>query len=100
MQHLVVLRQPDALNQQLLQTVVLDSIAVAAALKLQYLWVNKLCIVQDDDANKLAQIGQMTAIYGLAWLTIVALSGTSSNTPLPVCPRGDRSSSRKSTSTP
>ncbi len=82
-ENLTELQKPGALDQQQLQSVVVDSMAVAAALKLQYLWVDTLCIVQDDHDNKMAQIRQMAEIYGSSWITIVALSGESSSAPLP-----------------
>ena len=82
-ENLAELQKPGALDQQQLQGVVVDSMAVVTKLKLQYLWVDTLCIVQDDHDNKMAQIRQMAEIYGSSWITIVALSGESSSAPLP-----------------
>lgn len=82
-ENLADLQKPGALDQQQLQSVIVDSMAVATALKLQYLWVDTLCIVQDDHGNKMAQIRQMAEIYGSSWITIVALSGESSSALLP-----------------
>jgi hypothetical protein len=48
-------------------------------LGLRYLWVDRLCIVQDDLANKTAQINSMGYIYGGAYLTIVANAGYDAN---------------------
>src|SRR5436853_1860352 len=44
-----------------------------------YLWIDALCIVQDDYENKMNQIGQMSRIYGGSMLTIVADCGTDAN---------------------
>ncbi|KAF2462036.1 heterokaryon incompatibility protein-domain-containing protein [Lineolata rhizophorae] len=48
-----------------------------------YLWVDTMCIVQDDPQNKQSQIEQMASIYGRAILTIVALSGRDASSGLP-----------------
>lgn len=47
-----------------------------------FLWVDQLCIVQDDTADKAVQIEQMGHIYSQAVATIVATGGVQSNTPL------------------
>ena len=44
---------------------------------LRYIWIDALCIVQDDAADKAANISRMSSIYGNATLTIVA--STNSN---------------------
>ena len=56
-----------------------DSMTVARALGFRYLWNDSLCIMQDDPADKEAQINRMDAIYSSAELTIVAASGSHAN---------------------
>ena len=46
------------------------------ALGKQYLWVDYLCITQDDPVQKQAQIQQMFNIYRAAYANIVALCGS------------------------
>ncbi|KAK0709357.1 heterokaryon incompatibility protein-domain-containing protein [Lasiosphaeria miniovina] len=49
-----------------------DSIEVTRAIGLRYLWIDALCILQDDDDDKAANIAQMGAIYSNAVVTIMA----------------------------
>jgi hypothetical protein len=53
-----------------------DAILLTAKLGFRYLWVDSLCIVQDDEENKLNDINQMASIYGYASITIVAADGS------------------------
>ncbi|UJO21758.1 uncharacterized protein CLAFUR5_09102 [Fulvia fulva] len=55
---------------------------VTKALSHRYLWVDSLCIVQDDDSTKQALMDVMDAIYSSADLTIVAGTGTGANSGL------------------
>jgi hypothetical protein len=45
----------------------------------QYLWVDSLCIVQDDEECKQEQLRHMGSIYANAYMTIVAANGTASD---------------------
>ncbi|KAI1213344.1 HET-domain-containing protein [Annulohypoxylon truncatum] len=47
----------------------------------RYLWVDTLCIVQDDE-QKLLEIAKMAAIYANAMVTIVAAGGVDANSGL------------------
>ncbi|KAL8798106.1 MAG: hypothetical protein Q9182_006957 [Xanthomendoza sp. 2 TL-2023] len=47
-----------------------------------YLWVDQLCIVQDDPKDKVVQIQQMNHTYSRAVATLIATEGSHSNTPL------------------
>jgi hypothetical protein len=49
-----------------------DTIALMNGMKETYLWVDSLCIVQNSDSDKRAQIDQMDAVYANSDLTIVA----------------------------
>ena len=53
-----------------------DAMRLTKALDKQYLWVDYLCITQDDPAQRRAQIQQMSDIYRAAYATIVALCGS------------------------
>lgn len=58
-----------------LAATVRDAIEVTRSIRYHYLWVDSLCIVQDDEADKDIQLGMMGEIYSNANLTIVAGSG-------------------------
>lgn len=56
----------------------------------RYLWVDSLCIMQDDAENKHDQIALMDVIYQEAILTIVAVSGKNAGVGLPGVRAGSR----------
>ena len=59
-----------------------DAMEVVRGLDEDYLWVDALCIVQDDEVS-LEQISRMDIIYRQAILTIFATAGNDSNAGLP-----------------
>lgn len=67
-----------------------DAIAVAEMLGERYLWVDALCIIQDNEDDLAAHLPLMGYIYEGAVLTIVAASSTDANSGLPGV-RQDRS---------
>lgn len=60
-----------------------DAIKVTLALGFQYLWVDKYCIDQKNQATKHKQIFHMDAVYRHASLTIIAAAGTDESSSLP-----------------
>ena len=52
-----------------------DAIDLVRELGELYLWVDSLCIIQDDEEDKTNQIAAMDIVYGSAILTIAASSG-------------------------
>ncbi|KAI0847401.1 HET-domain-containing protein [Daldinia vernicosa] len=63
--------------------VVIDAIKVTISMKLRYLWVDRHCINQNDEADKSYQISQMGNIYANAEITIIAAAGTDPTYGLP-----------------
>jgi len=56
-----------------------DVVTCARALGIEYLWVDRLCIVQGPGGDFATQAPKMGEIYGNASLTIAAATGTSEN---------------------
>ena len=70
-----------------------DAIKATKAFYLQYLWVDAICIDQDDLVAKMQQIGIMNHIYSGASVTFIAADGESAYSGLPRMP-GWHSTSR------
>jgi hypothetical protein len=62
-----------------LSPVVIDSITACASLQIPYLWIDALCIVQDDAAGKHEQIQNMDFIYAHAYITLVTATENNSS---------------------
>ena len=60
-----------------------DAMNVTQQLGLKYLWVDSICIAQDDEDEKQAQIARMYNIYSDASVCIISAGGLDSHTPLP-----------------
>ena len=59
-----------------------DAMGITALLDERYLWVDSLCIVQDDEVQKGRELDHMAAIYSNASVTIVAAQGEHANSGL------------------
>ncbi|RYP56070.1 hypothetical protein DL771_012133 [Monosporascus sp. 5C6A] len=51
---------------------IMDAAIVCQAMGLEYLWLDALCIIQDDSNDKSIEIAKMPSIYGGATVTIAA----------------------------
>lgn len=67
------LQQPGSLHN--LPRTIADAMRVCQQLGQGYLWVDRLCIVQDDKEDKYGQIRSLEAIYSRADLVIIAACG-------------------------
>ncbi|KAF2996751.1 hypothetical protein E8E14_001693 [Neopestalotiopsis sp. 37M] len=56
-----------------------DAIEVTRKLDVGFIWIDALCIIQDDDHDKIEQIDSMSMIYRSATLTIIAACGGDCN---------------------
>jgi hypothetical protein len=73
---------PGALDDNLenLPGTVRDAISCAKELPYRYLWIDALCIIQDDGDHKDYQLRQMDRVYGCASLTLVCAYPVARNT--------------------
>lgn len=65
--------------KQSISQVTLDAIKVCKALSIPYLWVDSLCIIQDEISDWESESASMTMIYSNAFVTICTPSSTASN---------------------
>ena len=56
-----------------------DAIEIAKALGLEYIWIDSLCIVQDDDDDWRKEAALMSSVYGGSHVNIAASSATSAH---------------------
>lgn len=71
--------QDDQISRGRIPNTIADSIALCQSIGYRYLWVDSLCIIQDNLEEKTQLIHGMDGIYKNASLTIVALSGCDSD---------------------
>jgi hypothetical protein len=76
------LRKRNSLSSIPLPDTIADAIDVVEQMGDKYLWVDSLCIVQDDESDQKRFI-RMGTIYGQADLTIIALCGEDAYAGLP-----------------
>lgn len=63
--------------QERLRQTIQDAVKVCRVMGINYLWIDALCIIQDDDNDKLEQIANMGSIYKHSLVTLVAASAES-----------------------
>jgi Heterokaryon incompatibility protein (HET) len=69
------LHQPNAFRGEDVPQTIVDLLSLATALEIPYLWIDRLCILQDSDEDKAAQLGILHTIYNAALVTVVAAAG-------------------------
>jgi hypothetical protein len=69
------LEGPGSLSPARLPQTLEDAMRVCEQLQERYLWVDRLCIIQDDTEDKARQIKAMDKIYSAARFVIVAAYG-------------------------
>jgi hypothetical protein len=78
-----IFQQPGSLGREeiacLIPKSIRDAISLTELLHERYLWIDSLCIVQDDEKNSHSELTKMASIYANAALTIVAANGEDAN---------------------
>jgi hypothetical protein len=64
-------------------TTIRDAMTLCGILEERYLWVDALCIKQDEEADVSAQLANMDIVYSAAFLTVVSGTGHDSWAGLP-----------------
>lgn len=78
--------QPRSLATIRFPKTIRDAVQFVQSLGERYLWVDAVCMVQDDEDQMARDIPNMDIVYGQAFATIVALEGTDADAGLPgVC---------------
>ncbi|KAK5119484.1 hypothetical protein LTR85_007584 [Meristemomyces frigidus] len=86
----VELQAPSSLSKLPIPMTVRDAMTVTKTIGLRYLWVDALCIVQDDDAIETKVVAYMHHVYGGAVVTMVAAEGAHADAGLPGVRSGTR----------
>jgi hypothetical protein len=77
------LHAPGSLQSDCLPVTVEDAIISCRRLGERFLWVDVLCIVQDNKVDKHEQIKAMAKIYTEAVFVLIVASGDNMDTPIP-----------------
>ncbi|KAG4439010.1 hypothetical protein IFR05_005526 [Cadophora sp. M221] len=67
-----LVQDPSQRDWSQLPATIQDAIRITRALGLRYLWIDSLCIIQDDESDKMNQIQLMGMFYKNAAVTIAA----------------------------
>ncbi|PPQ95893.1 hypothetical protein CVT26_015579 [Gymnopilus dilepis] len=77
-------------NYKRIPQTIRDAIRVTRELNFRYLWVDSLCIIQNDKEIQEACISKMDLVYGGGYLTIIAATGEDAHAGLPGVRPGTR----------
>ncbi|KAM0426344.1 hypothetical protein ACHAPT_008385 [Fusarium lateritium] len=84
---------PGTIERIRLPRTIYDAITLCRRLDLQYLWVDALCLLQNDNEDLERGVNVMDRIYERSWLTVVAACGSDANAGLPGVQFGSRRAS-------
>ncbi|RSL53646.1 hypothetical protein CEP51_014857 [Fusarium floridanum] len=90
------LMEPHGLDAITLPTTIYDTISICERLKIGHLWIDSLCIIQDEESDMIEFIDKMDVIYSGSILTIIAASGLSADSGIPGVCQGTRTVEQKS----
>ncbi|KAH7400442.1 heterokaryon incompatibility protein-domain-containing protein [Cadophora sp. MPI-SDFR-AT-0126] len=75
--HSTMQERLNSINFNTLPLALKDAVTVARTLEVQYLWIDSLCIIQDDLEDWQIESSRMADIFSNAYVTIVAATGAS-----------------------
>ncbi|KAF4442271.1 hypothetical protein FACUT_2088 [Fusarium acutatum] len=78
---------------EMLPNTIKDAITLSRRLGCRYLWVDVLCLLQNDIEDLELGVNVMDLVYERAWLTVVAACGHDANSRLPGVQEGTRDGS-------
>ncbi|KAL3590838.1 hypothetical protein FPOAC2_13040 [Fusarium poae] len=86
------LLKPDSINKvsRILPNTIKDAVLLTRRLRCRFLWVDALCLIQNDAEDLELGVNVMDLIYERAWLTVVAACGHDANARLPGVQEGTR----------
>ena len=89
------LRKASSLRSLPIPATIRDAMTLVHAIGERYLWVDSLCIIQDDLKMQQTEIMRMGSIYSGALFTIIAAAGDNANSGLAGVRRGSREQVQK-----
>ncbi|KAK7526797.1 heterokaryon incompatibility protein-domain-containing protein [Phyllosticta citriasiana] len=89
------IRKPGSLKEIRLPASIRDSMLLVQQMGERFLWVDSICIIQDDFKTQQSQIMRMGSIYSKAVFTIVVAFGNGANSGLPGVSPGVRKQTQK-----
>ncbi|KAG8214239.1 heterokaryon incompatibility protein-domain-containing protein [Butyriboletus roseoflavus] len=90
------LRKKNSLHSFPIPATIRDAITLVRAIGECYIWVDSLCIVQNDLKMQQTEIARMGSIYSNALFAVIAAAGDHANSGLPGIERGSREQVQKS----
>ncbi|KAE8340549.1 hypothetical protein BDV24DRAFT_175244 [Aspergillus arachidicola] len=88
------LEKRGSLHKMSIPATIRDAMMVCTKMAIRYLWVDRLCIVQDQGYEKGIQINAMGTIYSNSYITLVGLEGSDVSYGLPGVFKEERSCRR------
>ncbi|CAI6096098.1 unnamed protein product [Clonostachys chloroleuca] len=73
------LMAPGSLDKTPPPLTIRDALQICRGLQIQFIWVDSLCIIQDDKSDMIEIVDSMDSIYRQSVITIVAASGANAH---------------------
>ncbi|CAH0053705.1 unnamed protein product [Clonostachys solani] len=77
------LMTPGSLDKTPPPLTIRDALQICNGLQIQFIWVDSLCIIQDDKSDMIEIVDSMDSIYRQSVITIVAASGANADAGIP-----------------